>query len=166
MSAVVDQLSATGLLQETAPGDYAQSGMHHAHVVAHRSMPTLALVFRDAGYILEMLTCQDRREDLDTMRLVYTFNRWSEPDRHLVHADVDPGEAATSITSVYRAADWNEREVWDMYGVAFDGHPDLKRILLPDDVDFHALLKDFGRMEDAEGADGDGAPDEGEGGPS
>ncbi len=54
---------------------------------------------------------------------------------------------------MYKAADWNEREVYDMYGVTFAGHPDLKRILLPDDADFHALLKDFGRMEDAEGGD-------------
>lgn len=52
------------------------------------------------------------------------------------------------------SADWFEREIYDMYGVRFDDHPDLARILLPDDADFHALLKDFGRIEDAEDADG------------
>jgi len=81
---------------------------------------------------------------------VYGFNTWETLDRHLIHADVDPGTPACSITHIYKAADWNEREVYDMYGVTFAGHPDLKRILLPEDADFHALLKDFGRMEDAE----------------
>ncbi|MCA8972076.1 MAG: NADH-quinone oxidoreductase subunit C, partial [Planctomycetes bacterium] len=44
-------------------------------------------------------------------------------------------------------ADWHEREAYDMYGVRFIGHPNLERILLPEDADFHALLKDFGRPD-------------------
>jgi NADH-quinone oxidoreductase subunit C len=60
---------------------------------------------------------------------------------------------APSIVDIFPAADWMEREVFDMHGVRFDDHPDLERILLPEDADFHALLKDFGRIEDAEGGD-------------
>ena len=127
------------------------SGWNHAWTAPMAALPEIASAFREAGYILELLTCQDRREDLEKMRLVYGFNAWETLDRHLIHADVDPGTPACSITHIYKAADWNEREVYDMYGVTFAGHPDLKRILLPEDADFHALLKDFGRMEDAEG---------------
>jgi len=48
-----------------------------------------------------------------------------------------------SVTSVWRTANWHERETYDLFGVLFDGHPDLRRILLPEDWQGHALRKDF-----------------------
>jgi NADH-quinone oxidoreductase subunit C len=48
-----------------------------------------------------------------------------------------------SVTPLWRTADWHERETYDMFGVIFDGHPDLRRILLPSDFDGHALRKDY-----------------------
>ncbi len=48
-----------------------------------------------------------------------------------------------SVTTVWRTADWHERETYDLMGVKFDGHPDLRRILLPSDFDGHALRKDY-----------------------
>ena len=48
-----------------------------------------------------------------------------------------------SVTSVYPTADWQERETWDMFGIIFDGHPALTRILMPDDWDGHPQRKDY-----------------------
>ncbi|MGI8495135.1 MAG: NADH-quinone oxidoreductase subunit C [Pyrinomonadaceae bacterium] len=54
----------------------------------------------------------------------------------------DDPHVATVVT-VWKTADWHERETFDLFGVIFDGHPDLRRILLPSDFDGHALRKDY-----------------------
>jgi NADH-quinone oxidoreductase subunit C len=48
-----------------------------------------------------------------------------------------------TVTGIWKTADWHERETYDLLGVTFEGHPDLRRILLPSDFDGHALRKDY-----------------------
>ena len=48
-----------------------------------------------------------------------------------------------TVSHIWRTADWHERETYDLFGVVFENHPDLRRILLPSDFDGHALRKDY-----------------------
>lgn len=61
--------------------------------------------------------------------------------------DVNDLPSFPSVTSVYRTADWHEREAYDLVGIFFEGHPDLRRILLPDDWEGFPLRKDYQTAE-------------------
>lgn len=61
----------------------------------------------------------------------------------LAKTRLGPDARCPSLTGIYRGADWMERECYDMFGVRFDGHPDLRRILLSQDWEGHPLRKDY-----------------------
>ncbi|HEX8719334.1 MAG TPA: NADH-quinone oxidoreductase subunit C [Pyrinomonadaceae bacterium] len=92
---------------------------------------------------LSDLTCVHWPERDETpYELVY--NLYSIPKNVRVRVKAQAGEAGLeSVTSVWPAANWMEREVYDLFGVTFTGHPDLRRLLLPKDWDGHPLRKDY-----------------------
>jgi NADH-quinone oxidoreductase subunit C len=75
--------------------------------------------------------------------VLYQLYKFPGGLRVRVVIDVDEGEPVPSVTSIYRSADWAEREIFDMFGIRFSGHPGLRRIYLPDDFEGHPLRKDF-----------------------
>ena len=77
-------------------------------------------------------------------QVVYHF--YSLSKNHRLRAKVmleDESPNVDSITSVYKSALWMEREAWDLYGIHFEGHPDLRRILLYPEFEGHPLRKDY-----------------------
>jgi NADH-quinone oxidoreductase subunit C len=82
----------------------------------------------------------ERRPRFD---VVYNLYSVSKSHRIRLKVRVDDGESVPSVTSVWSTANWHEREVFDMFGIRFDGHPDLRRILMPEDWEGHPLRKDF-----------------------
>ena len=85
-----------------------------------------------------------REQQFDLVWILYSFPR---NERIRVKTLLKDGEAAPSVTGFWPTADWLEREVFDMFGIRFDGHPDLKRILLPDGWQGHPLRKDYSILQ-------------------
>lgn len=75
--------------------------------------------------------------------LTYNLYSISKMTRLFLEVAVAEGSAAPSVVSLYASANWAEREVFDMFGIRFTGHPELKRIYLPEDFLGHPLQKDF-----------------------
>ncbi|HLG17250.1 MAG TPA: NADH-quinone oxidoreductase subunit C [Blastocatellia bacterium] len=79
-------------------------------------------------------------QEFDVVAMLYSV---SANRRLRVKVALADGEACPSITSIWSGADWMEREVFDMFGVRFEGHPDLRRILLPADWPGHPLRREY-----------------------
>jgi NADH-quinone oxidoreductase subunit C len=75
--------------------------------------------------------------------VLYQLYRFPGAARVRLVVDVGEDEALPSVTPLYASANWAEREAFDMFGIRFEGHPDLRRIYLPDDFAGYPLRKDF-----------------------
>jgi NADH-quinone oxidoreductase subunit C len=98
-----------------------------------------------AGYnFFEDLTAVDFLPSAPRFQLSYHILSHGHRERIRLRVMVDENDPAVdSITTVWPSADFYEREVWDLFGVRFDGHPNLRRIMLPDDWKGHPLRKDY-----------------------
>jgi len=107
---------------------------------------TLTLL-RDDNYAafnqLSDLTAVDYPERPERFEMVYQLLSIKNNMRMRVLAAVGEGQAVRSMTSVYSAANWAEREAWDMFGIFFAGHSDLRRLLTDYGFEGHPLRKDF-----------------------
>ncbi|MFM2441868.1 MAG: hypothetical protein RL449_509 [Bacteroidota bacterium] len=93
---------------------------------------------------LSCLTAIDQGPEAGKMEVIYTL--YSIPNHLTLHLRVILDRSSptiSSVSSIWRTADWHEREAFDLLGVQFSGHPDLRRILLPEDWEGHPLRKDY-----------------------
>jgi len=100
----------------------------------------------DFDYLVD-LTAVDyplRPERFDLVYILYSFAR---NERIRIKTRIPEGFQPESAVSVHPTANWLEREVYDMFGIEFANHPDLKRILMPDGWQGHPLRKDYGILQ-------------------
>ena len=114
-------------------------------VVGREKLAEIATYSRDDEKFdwLSDLTAVDwpkREQRFDIVLNMYSMEK-NERLRLKVHASAD--ERVPSVQGVWATANWEEREVYDMFGVVFEGHPELKRILLPDEWQGYPLRKDY-----------------------
>lgn len=146
MSGTVD-----GLSRELEPiralrkhfGGYESSGCHaDLSVAAENLLPAVGLLL-EKGFFLEDITGVDVNEGI---LLVYHFDRYEASSRVMLRLMVPHEERkAPSIAPIYSGAEWHERECFDFFGVVFENNPNLKPLLLPDDMKVHPLVKEKGR---------------------
>ena len=93
------------------------------------------------------LSCVDYlhwEEKAERFEVVYNLYCPARNERVILRAKVAEDDAVVeSVASIWPGANWLEREVWDMFGIRFEGHPDPRRILLPQDWEGHPLLKSY-----------------------
>jgi NADH-quinone oxidoreductase subunit C len=112
-------------------------------------IPTILQLLRDQeqfDYCVDITAVHypKREKQFDIVWILYSFPK---NERVRVKTQIADGEHISSAVPIWAGANWLERETFDMFGIQFDGHPDLKRILLPDGWKGHPLRKDYGIIQ-------------------
>ena len=108
-----------------------------------RDDPDLGYLYISDITAIDWLPYWEKGEKPKRFEVVYNLYSPVHFRRIFLKVRVDDGEAVPAVTGLWEGASYPEREVYDMFGIPFEGHPNLKRILMPDDWVGHPLRKDF-----------------------
>jgi NADH-quinone oxidoreductase subunit C len=120
-------------------------------VHANDIVPVCHTLYTHPKMYFDMLSCItgiDNGADAGTMEIAY--NLYSIPNNVQLTIKVKlsrENPEIDTVSDIWKTADWHEREIYDMFGVRFRNHPDLRRILLPADWEGHPLRKDYKQQE-------------------
>ena len=127
---------------------FTYRGQNYLILPRESLLPAARYLKSECGFnMLADLTAVDYPKKEKRFEIVYQFYSFSRNERLRVKAPLGEGETIESVISVWAGADWLEREVFDMFGIRFDHHPNLRRILLPDEWQGHPLRKDYGILQ-------------------
>jgi NADH-quinone oxidoreductase subunit C len=148
----MDASALIAVLQDAAPGAQLEAApsidLQTTMYVTADALPAVAQALRDRGdlgfTLLAELTAVDLWPTEPRFELVYIVvspaNRLRLRLKVRLNAE---GAHVATVTGIWPGANWLEREVWDMFGIVFDGHPDPRRLLMPEDWDGYPLRKDY-----------------------
>jgi len=131
---IAEIVEAHGEVTATVPREHLEAVCSHLKVA------------QDARFDFLADLCGVDRGVEEEPRFEVNYHLFSTTLHHRLRLKVLLNEDDThvpTVTGIWRTANWHERETFDLFGVIFDGHPDLRRILLPDDWQGYALRKDF-----------------------
>jgi NADH-quinone oxidoreductase subunit C len=136
----VQEARPNGLLER----DYAVHGYHLDAQVAPEQLLEAVGIVDEAEFFIESITGVDWIKEKQ-LEVIYDFCRYDfDLCRVVIRTRVNRNKPVVpTITGIYAGANWHERETHEFFGIKFEGHPHLIPLLLPEDADFHPLLKDF-----------------------
>ncbi len=118
-----------------------EKGLSIVRIKNKKLLTKLAWQLKEAFDLLYCISVVDYSPDFE---LNYIFSNYSNSDLFIIKVNITEKDfAVDSIAGIFNSANWEEREAYDLFGIKFNGHPDLRRILLPEDWPGHPLRKDF-----------------------
>jgi NADH-quinone oxidoreductase subunit C len=138
------------LLRQKFPDDIVKTGsyrdQHWAEVKLDRLVEICNWLRGDADTAFDHLvdaTAVHWPDDAQPIEMVYHLYSYPRKDRLRIKVRAADRGPVPTLSGIWESAAWNERETYDMFGIAFEGHPDLRRILMPDDYTDFPLRKEF-----------------------
>jgi NADH-quinone oxidoreductase subunit C len=148
----MDAAALIAILQQAVPGIQCEPApsidLHTAIYVSRTELPLAALALRDGPALkcalLAEVTAVDYWPRQPRFEVVYVLVSLEHHARFRIKVRLHGDDARVgTVTGVWPAANWLEREVWDLFGIVFEGHPDPRRLLMPEDWEGFPLRKDY-----------------------
>ncbi len=135
-------------VDQSVPGALisTEDEVHYISVRPENWLEVARLLFEDPELHFDSLMCLSGHDRGPEQPLWVAYNLHSMDRLHKLEVRIEApreGGSIPSVANIWRTADWHEREVYDLFGINFEGHPDLRRILLPFDWEGHPLRKDY-----------------------